>query len=191
MSFSFSFLTLSFYSTNKPDTTSSVVTALWWAFVLGFLCASFYLMYTILYSGDESAKEPYFVRNQNKYPDILPQPGLAISCVSTSPSTAFSLQGNKTCTVTINKMFRWKPEVLPTLLSSQPFDESDPELTLYKRKIKMKERLVNLRLVATGDTMLVTCLGADKEDDEQLDGGSTHPPATTARYDAGQGWGPH
>lgn len=125
------------------------VTALWWAFVLGFICACFFLMYTILYSGDESADEPYFVRNQNKYPDILPQPGLAISC------------GNKTCTVTINKMFRWKPE---------PYDESYPQQTLYKRMINMTERLEKLKLVATGDIMVVTCLGADKEDDELLDG---------------------
>ena len=78
---------LHFSFLKKPYAASSAVTALWWAFVLGFICACFFLMYTILYSGDESADEPYFVRNQNKYPDILPQPGLAISCVSTSPST--------------------------------------------------------------------------------------------------------
>ena len=88
-------------------------------------------------------------------------------------------------------MFRWKPEVLPIHLSSQPYDESYPQQTLYKRMINMTERLEKLKLVATGDIMVVTCLGADKEDDELLDGGSTHPPVTTARYDAEQGWGPH
>ena len=38
--------------------------------------------YAILYGSDESSKAPYFVRNQNKYPDLLPQPGIKIDCVS-------------------------------------------------------------------------------------------------------------
>ena len=38
--------------------------------------------YTILYGSEEGSKAPYFVRNQNKYPDLLPQPGIKIDCVS-------------------------------------------------------------------------------------------------------------
>ena len=40
--------------------------------------------YAILYGSDEDSKAPYFVRNPNKYPDILPQPGIKIDCVSVS-----------------------------------------------------------------------------------------------------------
>ena len=38
--------------------------------------------YAILYGSDEGSKAPYFVRNPNKYPDLLPQPGIKIDCVS-------------------------------------------------------------------------------------------------------------
>ena len=85
----------------------SVVTALWWAFIFGFLTSCFVLMwvslpplsltishchqkmlcnfrYAILYGSEEDSRVPYFVRNQHKYPDILPQPGVNIECVSTS-----------------------------------------------------------------------------------------------------------
>ena len=40
--------------------------------------------YAILYGSEEDSRVPYFVRNQHKYPDILPQPGVNIECVSTS-----------------------------------------------------------------------------------------------------------
>ena len=40
--------------------------------------------YSILYGSEEDSRTPYFVRNQHKYPDILPQPGVNIECVSTS-----------------------------------------------------------------------------------------------------------
>ena len=42
------------------------------------------IRYMILYGSDEDSKAPYFVRNPNKYPDILPQPGIKIDCVSVS-----------------------------------------------------------------------------------------------------------
>ena len=38
----------------------------------------------IIYGSEEDKKAPYFVRNPNKYPDILPQPGIKIDCVSVS-----------------------------------------------------------------------------------------------------------
>ena len=38
--------------------------------------------YAILYGSDEGSKAPYFVRNANKYPDLLPQLGIKIDCVS-------------------------------------------------------------------------------------------------------------
>ena len=38
--------------------------------------------YAILYGSDEGSKAPYFVRNPNKYPDLLPQLGIKIDCVS-------------------------------------------------------------------------------------------------------------
>ena len=42
------------------------------------------IRYTIIYGSEEDKKAPYFVRNPNKYPDILPQPGIKIDCVSVS-----------------------------------------------------------------------------------------------------------
>ena len=36
----------------------------------------------IIYGSEEDKKAPYFVRNPNKYPDLLPQPGIKIDCVS-------------------------------------------------------------------------------------------------------------
>ena len=42
------------------------------------------IRYMILYGSDEDSKAPYFVRNPNKYPDIFPQPGIKIDCVSAS-----------------------------------------------------------------------------------------------------------
>ena len=42
------------------------------------------IRYMILYGSEEDKKAPYFVRNPNKYPDILPQPGIKIDCVSVS-----------------------------------------------------------------------------------------------------------
>ena len=42
------------------------------------------IRYMILYGSEEDKKAPYFVRNPNKYPDILPQPGIKIDCVSAS-----------------------------------------------------------------------------------------------------------
>ena len=77
----------------------SVVAAIWWVLIVGFLAGCFSLMcvsismiclcskwnsprYAILYGSDEGSKAPYFVRNPNKYPDLLPQPGIKIDCVS-------------------------------------------------------------------------------------------------------------
>ena len=40
------------------------------------------IRYKILKGSEEDSKAPYFVRNQNKYPDLLPQPGIKIDCVS-------------------------------------------------------------------------------------------------------------
>ena len=42
------------------------------------------IRYTIIYGSEEDKKAPYFVRNPNKYPDIFPQPGIKIDCVSAS-----------------------------------------------------------------------------------------------------------
>ena len=42
------------------------------------------IRYMILYGSEEDKKAPYFVRNPNKYPDIFPQPGIKIDCVSAS-----------------------------------------------------------------------------------------------------------
>ena len=84
-----------------------MVAAIWWVLIVGFLVGCFSLMcvsitlicltmlfmhfvqnskpasrYAILYGSDEGSKAPYFVRNPNKYPDLLPQPGIKIDCVS-------------------------------------------------------------------------------------------------------------
>ena len=40
------------------------------------------IRYTILKGSEEDSKAPYFVRNQNKYPNLLPQPDIKIDCVS-------------------------------------------------------------------------------------------------------------
>ena len=40
------------------------------------------IRYMIIYGSEEDKKAPYFVRNPNKYPDLLPQPGIKIDCVS-------------------------------------------------------------------------------------------------------------
>ena len=40
------------------------------------------IRYKILKGSEEDSKAPYFVRNQNKYPNLLPQPGIKIDCVS-------------------------------------------------------------------------------------------------------------
>ena len=83
-----------------------MVAAIWWVLIVGFLAGCFSLMYVlislicpfkgllcsklnapryaILYGSDEGSKAPYFVRNPNKYPDLLPQPGIKIDCVSDS-----------------------------------------------------------------------------------------------------------
>ena len=45
--------------------------------------------YAILYGSDEGSKAPYFVRNPNKYPDLLPQPGIKIDCVSANPQLLY------------------------------------------------------------------------------------------------------
>ena len=47
------------------------------------------IRYTILYGSEEDSKAPYFVRNQNKYPNLLPQPGIKIDCVSISINLFF------------------------------------------------------------------------------------------------------
>ena len=82
-----------------------MVAAIWWVLIVGFLVGCFSLMwvsipliclamffmyfvempasrYAILYGSDEGSKAPYFVRNANKYPDLLPHPGIKIDCVS-------------------------------------------------------------------------------------------------------------
>ena len=64
----------------------AVVTILWWAFMVGFTAACFFLMSFILYGSASPGKDtmPYFVRNSAKYPAIFTQPGLGINCVSSS-----------------------------------------------------------------------------------------------------------
>ena len=89
----------------------SVAAAIWWAFIIGFLAGCFALMcvfflrimslvknymqtirYVILYGSEEDSKAPYFVRNQNKYPDLLYQPGIKIDCVSICLKLLFRLE---------------------------------------------------------------------------------------------------
>ena len=53
------------------------------------------IRYTILYGSEEDSKAPYFVRNQNKYPDLLPQPGIKIDCVSVTLNSLIVLQRKK------------------------------------------------------------------------------------------------
>ena len=96
------------------------MTAIWWACIIGFLVGCFSLMwvsislicltmffmyfvqnempasrYVILYGSDEGSKAPYFVRNANKYPDLLPQPGIKIDCVSVTLNSLIVLQRKK------------------------------------------------------------------------------------------------
>ena len=56
------------------------MTAVWWAFMIGFSALCFLLMHLILHGSEEDA--PYFVRSIGKYPGIFDQPALNINCVS-------------------------------------------------------------------------------------------------------------
>ena len=105
--FSFTFFLILHY----PAMPCSVAAAIWWAFIIGFLAGCFALMcvfflwimslvknymqtirYVILYGSEEDSKAPYFVRNQNKYPDLLYQPGIKIDCVSICLKLLFRLE---------------------------------------------------------------------------------------------------
>jgi len=132
-----------------------VVAAIWWALIIGFLAGCFYLMYAILYGSDESSKAPYFVRNQNKYPDLLPQPGIKIDCAE------------KSCSISLNRIIGWTP---------QPWDattDSPSEELRDERTLDMKNQLEEvgrsekeLKEVA----VVVTCYGATSSDVELLKG---------------------
>jgi len=135
-----------------------VVTALWWAFIIGFLTSCFALMYAILYGSEEDSRTPYFVRNQHKYPDILPQPGVNIECKGTS------------CTVKLNRVLDWIPQPW------NPDDDTNPSQKLKNgRTFFMKEELNEVMSTTVDDEQLtdivvVTCYGAFRDDDRLLKG---------------------
>jgi len=132
-----------------------VVAAIWWAFIIGFLAGCFALMYTILYGSEEDSKAPYFVRNQNKYPDLLPQPGIKIDCAE------------KSCAISLNRIIGWTPQPWDAATDS-PSQELKDERTLdMKAQLKVVGRSEKeLKEVA----VVVTCYGATIRDAELLKG---------------------
>jgi len=132
-----------------------VVAAVWWAFIIGFLAGCFALMYTILYGSEEGSKAPYFVRNQNKYPDLLPQPGIKIDCAE------------KSCSISLNRIISWTPQPWDAATES-PSQELKDERTLdMKAQLKVVGRSEKeLKEIA----VVVTCYGATSSDAELLKG---------------------
>jgi len=123
-----------------------IVVGLWWLFVFGFTALCFFLMDLILYGSNDEI--PYFVRNPGKYPNILSQPGLNITCLETS------------CNVTINKMFLWTPE---------PYDLSkDSPSVKLEDGTEFKLKLVASDLNFKG--IYVTCYGETEKGRKNLEG---------------------
>jgi len=132
-----------------------VVAAIWWVLIVGFLVGCFSLMYAILYGSDEGSKAPYFVRNPNKYPDLLPQPGIKIDCAE------------KSCSISLNRIIGWTPQPWDAATES-PSQELKDERTLdMKTQLKEVGRSEKeLKEVA----VVVTCYGANHDDAQQLKG---------------------
>jgi len=76
-------------------------------FIIGFLAGCFALMYKILKGSEEDSKAPYFVRNQNKYPNLLPQPGIKIDCVE------------KSCAISLTRIIGWTPRLLAGMMMAE------------------------------------------------------------------------
>lgn len=133
-----------------------VLTCLWWCLVAGFSLACFTLMSSLLHPGQDS--QPYFVRNQAKFPAILDQPGLAINCTESGPPS---------CHISLNKILVWQP---------QPWDLGQPVPTIQLqdgRSLEIKEQLKLLGQEDLGDFVpgvFVTCQGKTKLDQSHLAG---------------------
>lgn len=133
-----------------------VFSGIWWCLVAGFSWACFYLMSSLLHPGPDS--QPYFVRNQAKYPGILDQPGLAINCSESGPPS---------CLISVNKILLWEP---------QPWNLSQPVPPIHLkdgRSLDLKEQLKLLGQEDFGDFVpgvFVTCQGKTKLDQSRLAG---------------------
>ena len=131
------------------------VTAVWWSFVIGFLCLCFFLMHEILYSSEKNT-QPYFSRNFMKYPGILDQPSLNIMCLKSEKK-----QDKKCDTaelgISVNKIFNFVPK---------PFakDEIPEEL-----KAKFNTLGVNVDKIPDNQ-VYVTCDGRRQDDKDNLAG---------------------
>jgi len=132
-----------------------VVTAIWWACIFGFLVGCFSLMYAILYGSDEGSKAPYFVRNANKYPDLLPHPGIKIDCAEQS------------CIISLNRIIGWTPQPWDAAAESPSQELKDERPLVMKTQLKKMGRSEKeLKEVA----VVVTCYGATADDELHLTG---------------------
>jgi len=128
------------------------VTAVWWGFVLGFVCLCFFLMNLIIYPSDDS--QPYFARSFQKYPGILNQPSLNIMCL-TPEKTKESCNTNE-LVIRVNKIFNFRP---------------DP-LTKDERPKELNDKLAILGVadIVEDNQVYVTCEGGNQEAKDNLKG---------------------
>ena len=139
-----------------------LVTASWWAFVIGFTSLCFFLMYKVIYGSNDT--EPYFARNFLKYPSILHQPGLNIKCrklLDTVTGEYVNSSYNTTLlSIGINRVYNWEPKTY----TNQDYPRVEGEVYMKDDLEAMGWWDVPANLV------YVTCNGREQADKDNLKG---------------------
>jgi len=136
-----------------------LVTAIWWSFVTGFFCLSFFLMNEILYGSNNSA-QPYFARTFMKYPGILNQPSLNIMCLKSTVNNTKESCDTAELSVRVNKIFNFVP--LPYSKDKLPKELVEKLASLGVTEEKMLQEKKKM--------VYVTCEGRKQEDKVSLEG---------------------